>query len=89
MRKFALIDGVLYYRSPCDILSRCIIKVVAVKRLKEIHHHVCGTEGPLMLKRLQRTGYYWPDMVTDTADVVCACDNCQHIFEAREAILSV
>ena len=89
VRNFALIDGVLYYRSPCGALSRCITKEEAVKRLKEIHNHVCGIEGPPMIKRLQRAGYYWPGMVTDIADVVRACNNCQYIFEAREAILHV
>ena len=57
-RNFALIDNFLYYRTPCGLLSQCITKEEVVKRLKEIHHHVCGTEEPPLIKRLQRAGYY-------------------------------
>ena len=89
VRNFALIGDVLYFKSSAGILGRCIDKEEPEKILKEIHKQSCGEDDPALVRRIQRTGYYWPNMTTDAARVMKECNRCRLHFHRHEIILQV
>ena len=70
LREYTLIEGELYRRLPGGILSRCINKKEGKLRLEELHTQACGTAEKISLyRRMQRIGYYWPNMNRVTATI--------------------
>ena len=65
IRHFHIENGVLYYKSPIGVLTRCLPKEEANKRIEEVHSQVCGVEGASLARRLLRVGYYWEIMQKD------------------------
>ena len=70
LKDYTLIEGELYRRLPRGILSRCINEKEEKLRLEELNSKVCGIAEKISLyKRMQRMGYYWPNMNKDIATV--------------------
>ncbi|XP_062119380.1 uncharacterized protein LOC133833141 [Humulus lupulus] len=86
-RHFIMIKDTLYHRSSDGVLARCLKQEEVIARMEEIHDITCGIEGPKLLRRLQRAGYYWENMEEDAASLQKDCPNCQLIFNSTEAIL--
>ena len=46
--------------------------------MEEIHGGICGDHAARSLvNKVVRTGYFWPTMQVDTAEIVKRCDKCQ------------
>ena len=59
-------------------MAQCISMQEARKKLLEVHEKTCGDEGAISLyRRLQRLGYFWPNMSAEAADVQSQCPTCQ------------
>ena len=74
-----LVVGELYRRLSGGVLARCVNLEEATKRLSEVHERTCCTENEIPLyQRLQRLGYFWPDMKTQANEVQSCCPTCQY-----------
>uniref|UniRef100_A0A2N9I4R3 Integrase catalytic domain-containing protein n=2 Tax=Pentapetalae TaxID=1437201 RepID=A0A2N9I4R3_FAGSY len=70
IKDYTLISGELYRRLPGGVLARCISIQEAKRKLIEVHEKTCEAEGGISLyRRLQRLGYYWPNMSREAADL--------------------
>ena len=68
LKDYTLMEGKLCRRLSGGILSRCINEKEKKLRLEELHSQVCGiTEKISLYKRMQRMGYYWPNMNKEAA----------------------
>ena len=57
------VKKLLYRRMLGGVLSRCVGRVEAQRKLKDVHDKTCGSCGEVSLYcRLQRAGFYWPSM---------------------------
>jgi hypothetical protein len=80
-----LISEDLYRRLPGGVLARCISIEEAKEKLLEVHEKTCGDGGAISLyRRLQRLGYFWPNMSTEAADVQSQCPTCQFHYSNEE-----
>ena len=63
LKDYILMKGELYRRVPKGILSRCVGHEKAQRKLREVHGRTYGFYDEISLyHRLQRTGFYWPNM---------------------------
>uniref|UniRef100_A0A2N9G908 RNase H type-1 domain-containing protein n=1 Tax=Fagus sylvatica TaxID=28930 RepID=A0A2N9G908_FAGSY len=70
IKDYTLIFGELYRRLPGGVLARCISIQEAKRKLIEVHEKTCEDGGGISLyRRLQRLGYYWPNMSREAADL--------------------
>uniref|UniRef100_A0A2N9EIX4 Integrase catalytic domain-containing protein n=1 Tax=Fagus sylvatica TaxID=28930 RepID=A0A2N9EIX4_FAGSY len=85
LKDFVLISGDLYRRLPGGILARCVSLQKGTKKLQEVHEKSCELEGEVSLyRRLQRLGYFWPEMSKEAADLQRRCPTCQHQHENEQ-----
>ena len=58
---------------------RCIEGEEAKYVLEEVHGGVCGDHmgAKSLVRKIMRTGYFWPTMQQDAAEFVKKCDSCQ------------
>ena len=86
LRDYTLIEGELYKRLPGGILSRCINEKEGKLRLEELHTQACGvTEKISLYRRIQRIGYYWPNMNKEAATIQEKCQDCQFSIYKEES----
>ena len=86
LRDYTLIEGELYRRLPGGILSRCINEKEGKLRLEELHTQACGvTEKISLYRRIQRIGYYWPNMNKEVATIQEKCQECQLAINKEES----
>uniref|UniRef100_A0A2N9EI75 Uncharacterized protein n=1 Tax=Fagus sylvatica TaxID=28930 RepID=A0A2N9EI75_FAGSY len=77
-KKAKPITELLKEELPGGILARCISIQEAKRKLIEIHEKTCEGGGEISLyRRLQRLGYYWPNMSREAADLQSQCSTCQ------------
>ena len=48
---YALMRGELYHKMPGGVLSRCVGRVEAQRKLKDVHDKTCGSCGEVSLYR--------------------------------------
>ena len=85
LKDFVLISGDLYCRLPGGILARCVSLQEGIRKLQEVHEKSCELEGGVSLyRRLQRLGYFWPDMSKEAADLQRHYPTCQHQHENEQ-----
>jgi ribonuclease HI len=85
LKDFVLISRDLYRRLPGGILARCVSLQEGTKKLQEVHEKSCELEGGVSVyRRLQRLGYFWPDMSKEAADLQRRCPTCQHQHENEQ-----
>ncbi|XP_026416772.1 uncharacterized protein LOC113312231 [Papaver somniferum] len=78
LQNFFMLHGMLYHRNPDGSLSRCLGDEEAHQQLNHIHNEVCGQTLVVTLYcRLQRLGYYWPEMETQYRLLQGSCSNFQ------------
>ena len=52
-----------------------------------MHDSTCGVEHVVSLyRRLQRKGYYWPEMKKDADSLQANCPECQKPFSTKEVL---
>ncbi|XP_026409171.1 uncharacterized protein LOC113304310 [Papaver somniferum] len=78
LQSFFMLHGVLYHQNPDGSLSRCLGDEEAQLQLSRIHNEICGqTLVVTLYRRLQRLGFYWPDMETQYRSLQGYYSNCQ------------
>ncbi|XP_075649780.1 uncharacterized protein LOC142620265 [Castanea sativa] len=77
--RFTILNDRLYKRGYSLPYLKCVNEDEARYILEEIHEGVCGNHvGPRSLaSKVIRTGYFWPTVQTDAAQLVKNCDKCQ------------
>ena len=86
LKDYALMRGELYHRMPGGVLSRCVGRVEAQRKLKDVHDKTCGSCGEVSLyRRLQRAGFYWPSMGKEANQVQTQCETCQLATDREES----
>ena len=77
--KDVLLDQVLYWKDPREILLKCLEKSEVNAVAAEFHSGVCG--GHKYWKatafKILRARYYWPTLFSDVYHQVRACVECQ------------
>ncbi|XP_075665875.1 uncharacterized protein LOC142635626 [Castanea sativa] len=74
LKDYTLVRGELYRKMLGGILSRCVGKKEAQRKLKEMHDKTCRScEEISVYCRLQRAGFYWPNMGKDADQVQVQC----------------
>uniref|UniRef100_A0A2N9GY06 Uncharacterized protein n=1 Tax=Fagus sylvatica TaxID=28930 RepID=A0A2N9GY06_FAGSY len=85
IKDYTLICGDLYRRLPEGVLARCISIEEAKERLPEVHEKTCGDGGAISLyRKLQRLGYFWPNMSAEAAEIQSQCPTCQFNYNNEE-----
>uniref|UniRef100_A0A2N9EJ59 Integrase catalytic domain-containing protein n=1 Tax=Fagus sylvatica TaxID=28930 RepID=A0A2N9EJ59_FAGSY len=85
IKDYTLISGDLYRRLPGGVLAHCISLKEAKERLPEVHEKTCGDGGAISLyRRLQRLGYFWPNMSAEAAEIQSQCPTCQFHYSNEE-----
>ncbi|GLT96562.1 hypothetical protein SLE2022_141740 [Rubroshorea leprosula] len=75
---YIIISHELYYHLPSRILAKCVNNKEAYHRLREIHDHTSGHDSRVSLyRRVQRAGYYWPNMAQQSTEFQHQCVSCQ------------
>ncbi|CAL8992919.1 unnamed protein product [Prunus brigantina] len=70
LKDYVIIFGELYRGLPGGVLTRCVGVAEARRRLQEVHDATCTLEPIISLyRRLQRKGYYWPEMKKQAAEL--------------------
>ncbi|XP_021825361.1 uncharacterized protein LOC110766353 [Prunus avium] len=86
LKDYVVIFRELYRRLPGGILTRYIGLTEARRRLQEVHEATCNLEPIISLyRRLQRKGYYWPEMKKQAAEVQTNCPKCATIPSTEES----
>jgi ribonuclease HI len=85
LKDFVLISGDLYRRLLGRVLARCVSLHEGTRKLQEVHEKSYESKGGVSLyRRLQRLGYFWPDMSKEVADLQRHCPTCQHQHENEQ-----
>ena len=61
-KSYVVINDHLYRRLSSGILAKCIDMTLGEIIFREIHNKTYGLEGPSLARRVQRSGYYWPNL---------------------------
>jgi ribonuclease HI len=85
LKDYVLIAGDLYRRLPGGVLARCVNLQEAAKKLIEVHEKCCEFRDRVSFyRRLQRLGYFWPNMSKEAASLQEQCSFCQHQHESDQ-----
>ena len=85
LKDYVLIVGDLYRRLLGGVLARCVSLQEAAKKLTEVHKKSCEfRDGVSLYRRLQRLGYFWPNMSKEAANLQEQCSFCQHQQESEQ-----
>ncbi|CAL2247455.1 unnamed protein product [Prunus armeniaca] len=86
LKDYVIIFEELYRRLPGGVLTRCVGVEEARRRLQEVHDATCSLEPVISLyRRLQRKGYYWPEMKRQAAELQSNCPTCSTILSTEES----
>ena len=89
IKDYTLISGELYHRLSGGVLARCISIQKAKRKLIEVHEKTCeGGGGISLYRKLQRLGYYWPNMSREAADLQSQCPTCQLQHDNEEVYVT-
>jgi hypothetical protein len=69
----------LYRRTVDDVLLKYLAPGDAILAMSEVHEGIYGTHQstPNMKWLLQRSGFYWPNMIADCFKYYKGCQVCQ------------
>ena len=80
---YTQIERELYRRLPGGILSKCITEKEGKLKLEELHTQACGVvEKVSLYRRMQRMGYYWPNM---DKEAVIIQEKCRLAIDKEES----
>ena len=77
--RFTVLNDELYKRGYSQPYLRCIEEEEAKYVLEEVHGGVCRDHmrAKSLVRKIMRTGYFWPTMQQDAVEFVKKCDSCQ------------
>ena len=84
IKTFMLLNGQLYKKLGNGVPVKCVSENLGMKILDQVHYRVCGLEGPTLARRLERLGYFWPDLKRKSAEIQRSCEQCQLVMDTRE-----
>jgi hypothetical protein len=81
---YCIKDGDLYHRRPSGIALKCILTHEGQELLRDIHAGECGhhSSAGTLAGKAYRSGFYWPSVLSDAAEMVKRCKACQ--FHAKQ-----
>lgn len=74
VKDYILMKGELYRKMPGGILLRCVGPKEAQRKLEEVHNRTCGFCKEVSLSKLQRVGFYWPNMNREANQIQSQCE---------------
>ena len=80
-----LINDQVYKRFSDGILAKCIDEEFGRKVLDEVHSKICGLDGPTLARRIQRLGYFWPELRKQANELQRNCKQCQLVIDPKES----
>jgi hypothetical protein len=82
---YTIIGGLLYRRGAVGVLMKCIHSATGRQLLDEIHAGQCGVHDAsrTLVGKAFRSGFYWPTMKGDTAELVQKCEVCQFLSKQQ------
>ena len=86
--RFTVLNDELYKRGYSQPYLRCIEGEKAKYILEEVHGGVCGDHmrAKSLVRKIMRTGYFWPTMQQDAAEFVKKCDSCQRYGNVQRVL---
>jgi transposase InsO family protein len=81
---YCLQDGELYRKRPNGVLLWCISEEQGRELLADVHGEDCGhhSSSRTLAGKAFRSGFYWPTVLRDAAELVRSCEACQ--FHAKQ-----
>ncbi|GMP49154.1 hypothetical protein CsSME_00016227 [Camellia sinensis var. sinensis] len=89
LAQFTIIQGELYFRGGTGFLARCVGQQEASFRLQQIHEKSCEDGDISLYRRIQRQGYYWPEMEKDSNQLQKECPKCQSYIREDESCFEI
>ena len=85
-KDYTLVARELYKKFWGGVLARCLSLSESSKLLREVHEKSCNSSGTVSLyRRLQRSGYYCPNMDKQAANIQSQCEKCQRTPSHEES----
>jgi hypothetical protein len=83
--KYVLIDDELYRQTPNDVLLKCLALDDATLAMVEVQEDICGTHqlSPKMKCLVRKSGFNWPDMITNCFKFYKGCQVCQQFGDLQ------
>ena len=86
VKDYIQMKGKLYHRMPGGILSRCVGHEEAQRKLEKVHNRTYGFYKEVSLyQRLQRMGFYWPNMSKGADLIQTQCETCHLAVDKEES----
>ncbi|XP_071708710.1 uncharacterized protein [Rutidosis leptorrhynchoides] len=72
-------NDILYRKSYCGPMMRCVGPIEAEMIVKEVHSGSCALHSgyKTIAAKIMQMGYYWPSLYRDVAKIVKQCKSCQ------------
>ncbi|XP_030941995.1 uncharacterized protein LOC115967031 [Quercus lobata] len=85
---FTILNDEFYKRGFSQPYLRCVEEEKAKYVLEEVHGGVCGDHlgAKFLIRKIMRTGYFWPSMQQDALEFVKWCNYCQRFGIPRMII---
>ena len=87
--RYCIVDQILYWKHPSEILLRCLDLEEAKQIMTELHGSLC--EGHHFWRtiayKILRARYLWPNLFTDVCAKITTCDKC-HKFLGKQQLKS-
>jgi hypothetical protein len=82
---YTIIGGLLYRRGAAGIHMKCIHSATGKQLLDEIHAGQCGIHATSrnLVGKAFRSGFYWPTVKSDAAELVQKCEACQFLSKQQ------
>jgi hypothetical protein len=77
--KYCLIDHILYWKDPLEVLLRCLDPQEAQKAMTDFDDNLCGGDHfwRTTTYNILRDGYFWLGIFTDVFAKIRTCVKCQ------------
>lgn len=69
LKEFTLVNNKVYFRGTGGLIALAVSKAEAKEELKHVRNLSCGDNDVRLYRRLQRQGYYWPEMAKEANDI--------------------
>lgn len=76
IKTFMLLNGQLYKKLGNGVLVKCINGDFGKGILEKVHFEVFELEGPTLAQRIQRMGYFLPNLRRQASEIQKNCEQC-------------
>jgi hypothetical protein len=82
---YTLVGEMLYIRGASGVLMKCILSTTEKQLLNEVHAGQCGVHAAprTLVRKVFRSGFYWPTAKSDAAELVQRCKACQYLSKQQ------